>query len=162
MSTTITDASAFISAAFPSESKFVPGIFIIDSGASQHMATSSALLVDVTPLNKPTSLKIGSGTPLLSRSSGSLILGPVELRNVLVVPDLKAMVSQNPLLSQLGKSLNADNSPASLQLQDELYMLKVSSATGEQRDLPVRSCRGTVDTRPQQNARGSAESNCQL
>jgi hypothetical protein len=32
-------------------------------------------------------------------------------------------------LSQLGKSLNADNSPASLHLQDGLYMLKVSSAT---------------------------------
>ncbi|GFZ42893.1 hypothetical protein JCM24511_00611 [Saitozyma sp. JCM 24511] len=74
------DGSAYISAAVPNNFnsvpaiKTVPGIFIIDSGASQHMVTSSALLSDVKQIT-PVSVKIGDGTKLLSRSSGSLILG---------------------------------------------------------------------------------------
>jgi hypothetical protein len=40
------DASAFISAAVPTIDNSVPGIFIIDSGASHHMVTSSARLRD--------------------------------------------------------------------------------------------------------------------
>jgi hypothetical protein len=78
------DASAFISAAVPTIKNSVPGIFIIDSGASHHMVTSSALLSDVKQTT-PVSVKIGDGTKLLSRSSGSLILGPVKFTNVLVV-----------------------------------------------------------------------------
>jgi hypothetical protein len=41
------DGSAYITAAVPSIRNSVPGIFIIDSGASHHMVTSSALLSDV-------------------------------------------------------------------------------------------------------------------
>jgi hypothetical protein len=76
----------------------VPGIFMIDSSASTHMVTSSALLMDVKPTT-PVSIKIGDGTKLLSRSSASLILGPVKFTNVLVVPGLQTnllSVSQTP------------------------------------------------------------------
>ncbi|GFZ50933.1 hypothetical protein JCM24511_08691 [Saitozyma sp. JCM 24511] len=53
------------------------------------MVTSSALLSDVKQIT-PVSVKIGDGTKLLSRSSGSLILGPIMFTNVLVVPGLQA------------------------------------------------------------------------
>jgi transposase InsO family protein len=132
------DASVFISAALPNISQPVPGIFIIDSGASHHMVTSSALLLDVKQTT-PTSVKIGDGTSLLSHSSGSLILGPVKLTNVLVVPGLKAnllSVSQTPSpfdwrFSRYSATLyNADNSPVfTAHLQGGLYTLKASSAT---------------------------------
>jgi hypothetical protein len=62
------------------------------------MVTSSALLSDLKQTT-PVSVKIGDGTKLRSRSSGSLILGPIKFTNVLVVPGLKAnllSVSQNP------------------------------------------------------------------
>ncbi|GFZ43791.1 hypothetical protein JCM24511_01511 [Saitozyma sp. JCM 24511] len=70
------DGSAYITAAVPTI-KTVPGIFIIDSGASHHMVTSSALLSDIKQIT-PVSVKIGDGTKLLSRSSGWFILGPVK------------------------------------------------------------------------------------
>jgi hypothetical protein len=70
------DASAFISAAVPTI-KSVPGNFVIDSGASHHMVMSSTLLSDVKQTT-PVSIKIEDGTKLLSRSSGSLILGPIK------------------------------------------------------------------------------------
>src|SRR5689334_7389506 len=88
------DASAFISAAVPT----IQNVFIIDSGASHHMVMSSALLSDIKQTT-PVSVKIGDGTKLLSRSSGSFILGPIKFTNVLVVPGLKAnllSVSQTP------------------------------------------------------------------
>ncbi|GFZ46703.1 LOW QUALITY PROTEIN: hypothetical protein JCM24511_03923, partial [Saitozyma sp. JCM 24511] len=80
---------AFISAAVPTIANSVPGIFLIDSGASHHMVMSSALLSDVKQTT-PVSVKIGDGTKLLSLSSGSFILGPIKFTNVLVVPGLKA------------------------------------------------------------------------
>jgi hypothetical protein len=102
------------------------------------MITSSSLLVNVKPLNKPTSVKIGDGTFLLSRSSGSLILGPAKLSNVLVVPDLKenlVSVSQTPLpfdwrFSHYSATLyNANNPVFTANLQDGHYTPKASSAT---------------------------------
>jgi hypothetical protein len=81
--------TAYISAAVPAIENFVPGIFIIASGASHHMVTSSALRTDVKQTT-PLSVKVGDGTKLLSRSSGSLTLGPVKYDNVLVDPGLQA------------------------------------------------------------------------
>ncbi|GFZ47518.1 hypothetical protein JCM24511_05262, partial [Saitozyma sp. JCM 24511] len=86
------DSSAYITAV--PTIKSVPGIFIIDSGASHHMVTTSALLTDVKQTT-PVSVKIGDGTKLLSRSSGSLTLGPVALTNILVVPGLQATFSRS-------------------------------------------------------------------
>jgi hypothetical protein len=89
------DVSAFISAAVPIMSKSVPVNFIIDSGSSHHMVTSSSLLRDIKQTN-PTSVKIGDGTLLLSRVSGSLILGPLRLTNVLSVPRINSVSPQPP------------------------------------------------------------------
>jgi hypothetical protein len=124
------DASAFISAAVPTIKNSVPGIFIIDSGASHHMVTSSSLLMDVKQ-TAPVSVKIGDGTKLISRSSGSLTLGPVKFTNVLVVPGLQAnllSVSQTPSpfiwrFSRYSASLyNANDAPVcTAHLQGGLY-----------------------------------------
>jgi hypothetical protein len=131
------DASAFISAAVATIKNAVPGTFIIDSGASHHMATSSALLSDVRQTT-PVSVKIGDGTKLLSRSSGSFILGPIKFTNVLVVPGLQAnllSVSQtlSPFIwrfSRYSATLyNAEAPICTAHFQSGLYTLKASLAT---------------------------------
>jgi hypothetical protein len=63
-STMTRGGSAYNTAAVPAI-KSVPGIFIIDSGASHHMVTSSALLSDVKQTT-PVSVKIGDGKASLS------------------------------------------------------------------------------------------------
>ncbi|GFZ49601.1 hypothetical protein JCM24511_07002 [Saitozyma sp. JCM 24511] len=123
------DGSAYITAAIPT----IKNAFIIDSGASHHMVMSSALLSDVKQTT-PVSVKIGDGTKLLSRSSGSFILGPIKCTNVLVVSGLKAnllSVSQTPppfnwRFSRYSATLyNAEDAPVcTAHLQGGLYTLK--------------------------------------
>ncbi|GFZ52476.1 hypothetical protein JCM24511_10249 [Saitozyma sp. JCM 24511] len=100
------------------------------------MVKSSALLSDVKQIT-PVSVKIRDGTKLLSRSSGSLTLGPVALTNVLVVPGLQAnllSVSQTPSpfiwhFSRYSATLcNAEMPVCTAHLQGGLYILKASSA----------------------------------
>jgi hypothetical protein len=83
------DGSSYITSAIPNNFDSVPSIFIIDSGASHHMVTTLALLTDIKQTT-PVSVQIGDGTKLLSRTSGSLILRPVKITNVLVVAGLQA------------------------------------------------------------------------
>jgi transposase InsO family protein len=129
--------AAYISAAVPAIENFVPGIFIIASGASHHMVTSSALRTDVKQTT-PLSVKVGDGTKLLSRSSGSLTLGPVKYDNVLVDPGLQAnllsvLQTLSPIIwrfSRHSASLyNSETPVCTAHLQGGIYTLKASLAT---------------------------------
>jgi hypothetical protein len=102
------------------------------------MVTSSALLSDFKQTTT-VSVKIGDGTKLISRSSGSLVLASIKLNNVLVVPGLKANLLSVPQMpfpfscrfSRYSASFyDANDAPVfTAHLQNGLYTLKASSAT---------------------------------
>uniref|UniRef100_A0A803N863 Retrovirus-related Pol polyprotein from transposon TNT 1-94-like beta-barrel domain-containing protein n=1 Tax=Chenopodium quinoa TaxID=63459 RepID=A0A803N863_CHEQI len=61
-----------------------------DSGASDHMASSKDLFVEMRTLKKPVSVKLLDGTMRFVKEMGSVSLSPdIGLRNVLYIPEFK-------------------------------------------------------------------------
>jgi hypothetical protein len=72
------------------------GEWYMDSGATAHMASTSGILTYCHPPSSstPSSIIVGNGTSLPVVSTGSTLMGPIHLNNVLVSPSIiKNLVS---------------------------------------------------------------------
>ncbi|TYJ54015.1 hypothetical protein B9479_005349 [Cryptococcus floricola] len=62
--------------------------FVVDSGATEHMVSSPALLHDLRPLSTPRTVRVGNGQRLAVSEKGTLLLNGVTFKDVYVVPGL--------------------------------------------------------------------------
>lgn len=82
-----------------------PNEFHLDSGASQHLIFDRTMLKKATPFVVP--ITIGDGRTLLSTHKGDFkIANNMDLRNVLVVPELSCNLISIQKLAQLGHSIH--------------------------------------------------------
>lgn len=62
------------------------GIWLIDTGATDHMCCSKDLLHNVQLLSTPVSVALPDNSHIIVTHSGSLMLGALHLHNVFLIP----------------------------------------------------------------------------